>query len=386
MPSARCAPIERRRRPTCTGRGSLVVGQRVQVPPGRRAEHRHQRRSAPARRSRRRVDAALVQLGRRHRADAPQPLDRQRVQERQLALGGTSSSPSGLATPLATLARNFVRAMPTVIAGRRRRAPASQPHRDLDRRARTPPQPADVEERLVDRDALDERRGVLEDREHRLARLDVRVEPRRHHDRLRAQLARLPPAHRRADAERLRLVARGQHHAAADDRPAGRAAAARRAARPTRRTSRGRRAGSRTHVRLWGREWQGRQNGEIDTLAVTLAIDPEAAARFDAQCAEHGGVPHVVLFRRAAGDDRGGSARRSRPLGRRTLPHRCRRRAPAAPGHGDRAGLAGVDSPAPRTPRSSGETTSTSATGARSARTSSSRRTSRPPSRGRPPT
>ena len=29
--------------------------------------------------------------------------------------GGTSSSPSGFATPLATLARNFVRATPTVI-------------------------------------------------------------------------------------------------------------------------------------------------------------------------------------------------------------------------------------------------------------------------------
>ena len=29
--------------------------------------------------------------------------------------GGTTSRPSGFATPLATLARNFVRAMPTVI-------------------------------------------------------------------------------------------------------------------------------------------------------------------------------------------------------------------------------------------------------------------------------
>ena len=57
-------------------------------------------------------------------------------------------------------------------------------------------------------------------------------------------------------AARLRLVARGEHHPAADDRPAGRAAAGRRAARPTRRTRRGRRGGSsasrrtRTHVRI----------------------------------------------------------------------------------------------------------------------------------------
>jgi hypothetical protein len=39
------------------------------------------------------------------------------------------------------------------------------------------------------------------------------------------------------------------------------------------------------------------QNGRIDSLAVTLAVDADAAARFAAQCAEHGGVPHVVLFR-----------------------------------------------------------------------------------------
>ena len=59
---------------------------------------------------------ALVQLVGGDRAHAPQPLDRQRVQERQLAVrAGPRSSPSGLATPLATLARNFVRATPTVI-------------------------------------------------------------------------------------------------------------------------------------------------------------------------------------------------------------------------------------------------------------------------------
>ena len=56
-------------------------------------------------------------------------------------------------------------------------------------------------------------------------------------------------------AERLRLVAGRQHDAAADDRPACRAAAGRRAARPRRRTSRGPRGGcsprpTRTHVRI----------------------------------------------------------------------------------------------------------------------------------------
>ena len=79
--------------------------------------------------------------------------------------GGTTSRPSGLATPLATLARNLVRATPTVIG----RPTCSS----TSRRSRTAisvgvpdaaPQPADVEERLVDRQALDERRRVARTR------------------------------------------------------------------------------------------------------------------------------------------------------------------------------------------------------------------------------
>ena len=89
-----------------------------------------------------------------------------------------------MATPLATLARNFVRATPTVI-GSPTRASTSARSRpgDLHRRAGDPPQPADVEERLVDRQPLDQRRGVLEDLEHRLAGLGVRRHPRVDHDR-----------------------------------------------------------------------------------------------------------------------------------------------------------------------------------------------------------
>ena len=98
---------------------------------------------------------------------------------------------------------------------------AAQLRRDLDRGARHARQAADVEERLVDRQPLDERRGVLEHLEHGLARLDVRGEARRDHDRPRAQPPRLPAAHRGADPERLGLVARGEHDPAADDhRPA----------------------------------------------------------------------------------------------------------------------------------------------------------------------
>ena len=88
---------------------------------------------------------------------------------------------------------------------------------DLDRRARHPPQPADVEERLVDRDPLDQRRRVLEDREHGLARFRVGRHPRRHHDGLRAEPPGLDAAHGRAHPEGPGLVAGGQHDAAADD-------------------------------------------------------------------------------------------------------------------------------------------------------------------------
>ena len=85
------------------------------------------------------------------------------------------------------------------------------------RRARDPPEPADVEERLVDREPLDQRRRLPEDLEHRLARLGVGREARRHDDGARAQPARLRTAHRGAHPVRLGLVARREHDPAADD-------------------------------------------------------------------------------------------------------------------------------------------------------------------------
>ena len=174
----------------------------------------------------------------------------------------TSSSPSGLATPLATLARNLVRATPTVIGSPTRSATvAAQPRRDVRRRPRDPPQPADVEERLVDGEALDQRRGVAEHLEDGLARLGVGRHPRRHDDRLRAQRAGLPPAHRRAHAAAPSPRSWPRARPRRRRSPAGRAAGGRRAARPTRRTRRGRRAGwslrrARTYVRIAHRQSQ----------------------------------------------------------------------------------------------------------------------------------
>ena len=106
------------------------------------------------------------------------------------SVGGTTRSPSGFATALATLARNFVRATPTVI-GRPTRSRTSR--RSLAAISTGLPasrfHPAGVEERLVDREPLDERRRVLEDAEDGLARLRVRLHARRHDDRVRAEPA-----------------------------------------------------------------------------------------------------------------------------------------------------------------------------------------------------
>ena len=92
---------------------------------------------------------------------------------------------------------------------------------DVDRRPADPPEAADVEERLVDRDALDERRGPLEHLEHRLAGLGVGRHPGRDDDQVGAEPPGEAPAHRPAHAVRLGLVAGGEDDAAADrDRPA----------------------------------------------------------------------------------------------------------------------------------------------------------------------
>ena len=88
--------------------------------------------------------------------------------------GGTTGSPSGLATPLATLARNFVRATPTVIA-----SPTSSRTRPRASAAMSAGSPDTRRRPVTSRKAssiepLDQRRGLLEHLEHRLAGLRVR--------------------------------------------------------------------------------------------------------------------------------------------------------------------------------------------------------------------
>ena len=131
---------------------------------------------------------------------------------------GTTSKPSGFATPLATFARNFVRAMPTVMGIPTRPRISSRSRAAISgRRAGDPPQAADVEERLVDREPLHERRRVPEDLEHRLARFRVHLHAGPHDDRLGTEAASLHLAHRCPHAGGLGFVAGGEHDPAAHD-------------------------------------------------------------------------------------------------------------------------------------------------------------------------
>jgi hypothetical protein len=207
----RAPPPTRAHRP-----GIAVVGQGVDVAARRRPEDRRQRALAGAGGIADGGDGAGVQPRGGGRADAPQPLHRERVQEGQLVLGRHHEQAVGLGHRAGHLGQ---RPGARHADGDRQADAladlAAQAHRDLLGRARDPLQPADVEERLVDRQLLDPRRGLREDLEHRSARFHVRLELRRHDDRLRAQTPGLPGPHRRPDAVRAGLVAGREH----DPRP-----------------------------------------------------------------------------------------------------------------------------------------------------------------------
>ena len=217
-PSARCVPIERRRRPTWTRRGSRLWARAWRCRPPARPSIRTSAASPSCATCPTVVIECAAELARRDRPDAPQPFDRKRVEELQLAVGRHQQQTVGLRDTAGHL-REELRPRDS---HRDRHADlledlSSQSDRDLHGRARDPPQSTDVEERLVDRQPLDERRRVVEHLEQRLARLAVGIHPRAHDDRLRAQPERLRSAHRRGDPERLRLVAGRQHHARPHD-------------------------------------------------------------------------------------------------------------------------------------------------------------------------
>ena len=95
-PSAHCDPIEPRRRPVRTRRAVAVVGERVQLPAHCLAQHRDERGLGHLGDPSDRDEAALAQPPRRDRPDAPQPLDRQGMEERPLLAGRDDEEPVGL--------------------------------------------------------------------------------------------------------------------------------------------------------------------------------------------------------------------------------------------------------------------------------------------------
>ena len=114
-PSARWAPIERRRRRVSTRRGSRLCESACSWRPEARPTTRTSVASASW------ATSPTVRIPRAWSFAAvfgPTPHSRSTGsgwRKSSSPSGGTTSSPSGFATPLATLARNFVRATPTVI-------------------------------------------------------------------------------------------------------------------------------------------------------------------------------------------------------------------------------------------------------------------------------
>ena len=195
-----------------------VVCERMDVPPGRAAEHGDERRLTELGDVPDGADAAAVKLGGRDEADAPEALDRQRVEEGE-ARGRRHDEQ---AVRLRHAARHLGQELRPRDADGDRQADLVEhaPTKlggNLGGRACDALQSTNIEEGLVDREPFDERGRVLEDGEDGLARVAVGRHPRRHDDCMGAEAVRLPPAHRRPYAVGLRLVARREHDTGADD-------------------------------------------------------------------------------------------------------------------------------------------------------------------------
>ena len=95
-PRARCEPIERRRRRLSTRPRIEVAGERVQLTTLRAADERDQQSFVHARDLADGRDADVAQLPRRDRPDAPQPLDLEWMQERELLVGRHEQQAVGL--------------------------------------------------------------------------------------------------------------------------------------------------------------------------------------------------------------------------------------------------------------------------------------------------
>ncbi len=198
------------------------MGESVEMAAGPGTEHCHESALGQERQAADGGDPPASQLGRRDGADTPEALDLERVEELELAVGRNDEEPVGLADAARDLGEELRPRDPDrdrqsdILANR-----PAQASRDLGRRADASLHAVDVEKRLVDRESLHHRSGVLEEPEHRPARVCVRLHPWRHDGRVRAEAAGRSRAHGRPHPIRLGLVTRREHDTGADDhRPA----------------------------------------------------------------------------------------------------------------------------------------------------------------------
>ena len=181
------------------------------------------------------------------------PAERQRREERGFVTGLDHDEPARLAQVRRDLRHRLARrhAERCVETGRREHAVADL-LRDVAGRSEAPERPRHLQERLVERQRLEDRRVVAGDVEHRLRRVAVGAEVDRHDNRLRAEPQRGPQAAsrsaRREPAPRRTPRSPRRGSAAGIRRPTGRRRRSRACratpafaiARRTRRTRRGR--------------------------------------------------------------------------------------------------------------------------------------------------
>ncbi len=164
-------------------------------------------------------ETAIVELLGCHPTHTPQLLHWQWMEKLELPVRVDDEEPVGLADTAGDLCqelrpRDTDRDRQSDLA----RHVDPQSRGDLGRCSREAQQAADIEKRLVDRDALDQRCHVIEDLEHCLARCGVGPESRVDEDQVGTQPFRFVPGHRRVDAESFCLVARRKNDAAPADR------------------------------------------------------------------------------------------------------------------------------------------------------------------------
>ena len=216
-PSAACAPTECADLVVRTWRGSTLVASADSLSPAavpsrcRKVGVRRLGELADG------VDPHGRKPGTSHRADAPNQPDRQRIEKLPLLPDRDDDQPVGLGNLRCDLGQ-VLRAGHADRDGQADLVldPAANRRRNADGRTEQGDRASDVEERLVNRDAFNQRREVVKDRHDLIAEALVLVKVAADEAQGRTQLAGSASRHPAADAERARFVRGGQHDATAD--------------------------------------------------------------------------------------------------------------------------------------------------------------------------